>query len=88
LNVHKRITENGYSRELNNSVNSLQTVAKELAERYVESGFCGWWATGGSIPGYISNLGHSTDTGHMFEKFNVTVIGRSGGGGEVSAKGQ
>jgi alpha,alpha-trehalase len=71
---------------MENKVDSLITVAQDLAERYVESGFCGWWATGGTIPGYISNLGHSTDTGHMFEKFNVTVIGRSGGGGEVSCR--
>ncbi|KAI9288330.1 trehalase [Umbelopsis sp. AD052] len=82
LNVHKRITQNGYSQDMDDKVDSLQSVAKNLAERYVESGFCGWWATGGTIPGYVSNLGHSTDTGHMFEKFNVTVIGRSGGGGE------
>jgi alpha,alpha-trehalase len=84
LNVHKLITKTGYSQNLKKVVDSLPIIAKELAQRYVESGFCGWWATGGTIPGNVSNQGHSTDTGHMFEKFNVTVIGRSGGGGEVS----
>ncbi|KAJ2959529.1 hypothetical protein NQZ79_g5031 [Umbelopsis isabellina] len=82
LNVHKRITENKYTQSLSAQVDSLKTVARDLATRYVESGFCGWWATGGNVPGYLSNGGHTKDTGHMFEKFNVTVIGRSGGGGE------
>jgi alpha,alpha-trehalase len=54
-----------------------------LADRYTASAFCGWYRTGGTIPGVLNKLSDSTDDdGHMFEKFDVNTIGASGSQGE------
>ncbi|KAI8996764.1 trehalase [Pilobolus umbonatus] len=55
--------------------------AKDLADRYVRSAFCGWYRTGGSIPGILNKL-DTPDNGHMFEKYDVNDVGASGGLGE------
>ena len=51
-------------------------IAIEYANRYMQSTFCSWYATGGEIPGLLQSLpgdarsGNAEDNGHMFEKFN------------------
>jgi alpha,alpha-trehalase len=62
---------------------SFSELARVLAERYIASAYCGWVNTGGSIPGVLKKVNNSiTDSGHMFEKFDVNTIGLSGGQGE------
>ncbi|KAJ2005056.1 hypothetical protein GGI04_002391 [Coemansia thaxteri] len=61
-------------------------VAKRLAQAYVDSVFCAWYSTGGSIPGILTQLSNQTDAGHMFEKFDSTVVGKQGGGGEYTVQ--
>lgn len=62
---------------------SFRELARVLAERYTASAYCGWVSTGGSIPGILDKFNTTTsDDGHMFEKFDVNTIGRSGGQGE------
>lgn len=70
------------------------TLAREMANRYVSSVFCSWYATGGSIPGllprlpdYELNLTYAVnDTGRMFEKVSVLDIDVAGSGGEYVGK--
>ncbi|KAJ2742314.1 hypothetical protein GGI20_004576 [Coemansia sp. BCRC 34301] len=57
-------------------------VALTLAQSFVDSVFCAWYATGGSIPGVLEKSQAAVDSGHMFEKFDSEVVGRQGGGGE------
>lgn len=54
-------------------------LAIEYANRYMQSSFCSWYSTGGSIPGLLQPLSQDalnavgaspSDSGHMFEKFN------------------
>ncbi|KAJ2557857.1 hypothetical protein EV175_001086 [Coemansia sp. RSA 1933] len=52
-----------------------QAMALRLAQSYVNSVFCTWYNTGGSIPGVLAQLPGQTDTGHMFEKFNSSSVG-------------
>ncbi|KAJ2341807.1 hypothetical protein GGF43_006084, partial [Coemansia sp. RSA 2618] len=61
-------------------------VAARLAQSFVDSAFCAWYATGGSIPGVLEKLPNVTDSGHMFEKFDSAVVGREGGGGEYTVQ--
>ncbi|KDQ16083.1 glycoside hydrolase family 37 protein [Botryobasidium botryosum FD-172 SS1] len=71
------------------------TLAAELANRYIASVFCSWYATGGSIPEMLAqlspellNLTHSdpSSTGHMYEKFNMFDVDASGSGGEYTVQ--
>ncbi|KAJ2812298.1 hypothetical protein H4S07_001496 [Coemansia furcata] len=61
-------------------------LAAQLAQKFVESVFCAWYNTGGSIPGMLEKLPNTTDSGHMFEKFDSTQIGKEGGGGEYTVQ--
>lgn len=61
---------------------SITDMIHALADRYLASAFCSWYETGGSVPGILQQMPNQTDVGHMFEKFEVTVIGDAGGGGE------
>lgn len=62
---------------------SITSLATTLAERYTASAYCGWYNTGGSLPGILEKENASlTDNGHMFEKFDVNTIGLSGSQGE------
>ncbi|KAJ1664188.1 hypothetical protein IW140_004217 [Coemansia sp. RSA 1813] len=54
-----------------------QKLAHRIAQSYVNSVFCAWYNTGGSIPNVLPQLLGQTDTGHMFEKFNSSSIGQS-----------
>ncbi|KAI8866956.1 glycoside hydrolase [Ramicandelaber brevisporus] len=61
-------------------------TAKELAQRYVSTVFCGWYATGGSIDNFLPKIANVTDDGHIFEKQSATAIGQAGGGGEYTVQ--
>lgn len=58
------------------------TLSRELANRYISSAFCSWYATGGSIPGILNQLseaelnvtGSVGGSGHMFEKVSCTHL--------------
>jgi alpha,alpha-trehalase len=82
INVDKLIQN---SKDKEDSVDLLG-LAKDLANRFVSSAFCGWYETGGSVPGVLAQLPNQTDTGHMFEKFNVENIGVAGSGGECKLR--
>jgi alpha,alpha-trehalase len=65
-------------------------LQRELANRYIASVFCSWYATGGALPGLLPrlpdaalNLTHSANqTGHLFEKLSAVDVDSSGSGGE------
>ncbi|KAJ2109149.1 hypothetical protein GGI16_000846, partial [Coemansia sp. S142-1] len=61
-------------------------LATQLAQTFVQSVLCAWYKTGGSIPGILEKLPNTTDSGHMFEKFDSTQIGKEGGGGEYNVQ--
>ncbi|KAF2095433.1 trehalase [Rhizodiscina lignyota] len=56
-------------------------TALEIAQRYVDSAFCTWRATGGSTPDFPKLAGAQSD-GIVFEKYNSSTINGVGGGGE------
>lgn len=61
----------------------VHALAVRLAQRYVDSTFCAWYATGGStsqtpkLPGLTD-----ADVGVMFEKYSDNSTNVAGGGGE------
>lgn len=65
-------------------------LQREVANRYITSVYCSWYATGGSLPGLLPrlpdatlNLTHSLgQTGNLFEKFSALDSDSSGRGGE------
>lgn len=61
---------------------SIYHLSHSLAKRYAASAYCGWYNTGGSIPGLLKKVENVSDDGHMFEKFDVNTIGVSGSQGE------
>ncbi|KAJ2731633.1 hypothetical protein IW152_004399 [Coemansia sp. BCRC 34962] len=61
-------------------------LATQLAQTFANSVFCAWYKTGGSIPGILEKLPNTTDTGHMFEKFDSTQVGKEGSGGEYTVQ--
>ncbi|KAF8417169.1 glycoside hydrolase family 37 protein, partial [Boletus edulis BED1] len=70
------------------------TLRREMANRYVTSVLCSWYATGGSISGMLPqlpaaqlNLSNSIgNTGNMFEKFSNLNVDSSGSGGEYTVQ--
>ncbi|KAK4129364.1 glycoside hydrolase family 37 protein [Parathielavia appendiculata] len=62
---------------------SVQNLAVRLAQRYLDSTFCTWYATGGSTSEMPQLQGVSPDaTGTMFEKYADNATNVAGGGGE------
>ena len=62
---------------------SVHDMALTLAQRYLDSTFCTWYATGGSTSATPKLQGLSdTDVGIMFEKYNDNSTNVAGGGGE------
>ncbi|OMJ23526.1 Trehalase [Smittium culicis] len=61
-------------------------TALKLANSLVGSSYCGWYLTGGSIPGLLDKLPNVTDNGHLFEKLNSTNFGFPAGGGEYTVQ--
>lgn len=65
----------------------IPSLATVLAERYTASAYCGWYNTGGSLPGILQKENATLlDNGHMFEKFDVNTIGMSGSQGEYESQ--
>lgn len=65
------------------SYKALRRLALRLAQRYVGSAFCTWYATGGSTSKTPQLKGLSAeDTGIMFEKYSDASLNGAGGGGE------
>lgn len=63
-------------------------LSTELAQRYVSSTLCSWYATGGNLSqdGLPPNPNATMDGGIIFEKFNATSINAAGGGGEYTVQ--
>ncbi|KAJ2167443.1 hypothetical protein IW139_001083 [Coemansia sp. RSA 353] len=61
-------------------------LAQRVAQMYVNSVFCAWYATGGSLAGIVEKKANVADSGHMFEKFDSTRVGSAGGGGEYTVQ--
>jgi alpha,alpha-trehalase len=63
----------------------LKGLALKLAQRYVDSTFCTWYATGGStsVTPKLAGLG-SDAVGTMFEKYADNSTNVAGGGGEYT----
>ncbi|KAK1835529.1 glycoside hydrolase family 37 protein [Podospora conica] len=61
----------------------VQELALALAQRYLESTFCTWYATGGetSATPRLAGVGDGAE-GIMFEKYNDDSTNVAGGGGE------
>lgn len=71
-----------------------KALSREVANRYVTSVFCSWYATGGSLPGLLPRLPNSTlqitqstdQDGHLFEKFSALDVDSAGRGGEYDVQ--
>jgi len=69
-------------------------LQRQLANRYITSAFCSWYASGGSIPNVLPRLSDAelnvtqslNQTGHMFEKFSNLDIDSAGRGGEYTVQ--
>ncbi|PIA14618.1 glycoside hydrolase [Coemansia reversa NRRL 1564] len=61
-------------------------LSVKIAQAFVDSVFCAWYNTGGSIPDVLLQLPNMTDSGHIFEKFNSFQVGKQGGGGEYTVQ--
>ncbi|KAJ1732194.1 hypothetical protein LPJ61_002165 [Coemansia biformis] len=63
-----------------------QDLALRIAQAFVDSVFCGWYSTGGSLQGMLKQLPNKNDTGHIFEKYSSIEVGAPGGGGEYEVQ--
>ncbi|KAG6010797.1 hypothetical protein E4U21_004185 [Claviceps maximensis] len=65
------------------SYQHVRSMALTLGQRYLDSTFCTWYATGGSTSATpkLRGLGDK-DKGIMFEKYSDNVTNQAGGGGE------
>lgn len=61
----------------------IQDLALNVSQRYVNSAYCTWRSTGGSLPGQPKLQG-ATGSGIIFEKYNASAINAVGGGGEYA----
>ncbi|KAG8810577.1 hypothetical protein FRC17_002869 [Serendipita sp. 399] len=72
----------------------VKALQREIANRYVTSVYCSWYATGGSIPNLLPRLPNETlaltqstdQTGHLFEKFSALDVDSAGRGGEYAVQ--
>ncbi|KAK0731519.1 glycoside hydrolase family 37 protein [Lasiosphaeris hirsuta] len=64
---------------------AVQALALKLAQRYLDSTFCTWWATGGSTSQTpkLQGIGPAA-VGTMFEKYADNATNVAGSGGEYS----
>ena len=61
----------------------LQDLAVKLGQRYLDSTFCTWYATGGSTSNFPQLPSFTEkDKGIMFEKYDDNSTNHAGGGGE------
>jgi alpha,alpha-trehalase len=62
-----------------------QELALDLAQRYLDSTYCTWRVTGGSIPQEgVQQLPNSEGNGTIFEKYADASTNAAGGGGEYT----
>lgn len=62
---------------------AVRALALRLAQRYLDSAFCTWYATGGATSATPKLPGLSdADVGIMFEKYSDRATNVAGGGGE------
>lgn len=63
---------------------AVQDLALRLAQRYLDSTFCTWYATGGetSATPRLAGVGDDEARGIMFEKYSEEATNVAGGGGE------
>lgn len=66
MNLHHKFSSQSIKRE-NGIEEFIMNLNKNLSQRYVDSVFCAWYSTGGSIPGLLNQLSGVNDTGHIFE---------------------
>lgn len=67
----------------NDTDSSPHALALALAQRYLDSTFCTWYATGGSTSETPQLDGFTDeDVGIMFEKYDDATLNEAGGGGE------
>ncbi|KAJ3181171.1 hypothetical protein HDU87_001300 [Geranomyces variabilis] len=64
----------------------LADYASKIATTFIEQAFCSWRQTGGALPNLPPLADANGDSGHMAEKFNVTMLGAAGGGGEYTVQ--
>lgn len=65
--------------------NDVQDLALTIGQRYLDSTFCTWYATGGSTSATPKLQGLSTEAvGTMFEKYADNSTNVAGGGGEYT----
>ncbi len=63
----------------------LQSMALRLGQRYLDSTFCTWYATGGSTSETPQLAGlDASDKGTMFEKYTFNSTNGAGSGGEYT----
>ena len=85
--VNGTVTNGGNKIEGEGWASQLQ---RELANRYMASVYCSWYATGGSLPDLLPRLPDTAlnltksigQTGILFEKFSALDSDSPGGGGE------
>jgi alpha,alpha-trehalase len=64
-----------------------QELALKLAQRYLDSTFCTWYSTGGSVTGFPRRPGLADNAiGIMFEKYSDQSTNAAGGGGEYEVR--
>ncbi|KXS13025.1 glycoside hydrolase family 37 protein [Gonapodya prolifera JEL478] len=64
---------------------AVRDLALKLGQRYVDSAFCTWYATGGSTSLTPKLQGLGVDAkGTMFEKYDANSTNHAGGGGEYT----
>jgi len=67
------------------SYGEVQDLALRIGQRYLDSTFCTWYATGGSTSATPKLAGASSQAvGTMFEKYADNATNVAGGGGEYS----
>ena len=85
--VNGTVTNGGNKTEGEGWASQLQ---RELANRYITSVYCSWYASGGSLPPILPRLSDAAlnltksigQNGNLFEKFSALDIDSSGRGGE------
>ncbi|KAJ1913208.1 hypothetical protein H4219_005306 [Mycoemilia scoparia] len=82
--VGNSTNNNNSNRDL--SIPMANDVPLRAAQNYINNIFCSWYATGGSIPGVLDKLPSANDTGHIYEKYDATVVGQPAGGGEYTVQ--
>ncbi|KAJ9075331.1 hypothetical protein DSO57_1037158 [Entomophthora muscae] len=62
----------------------IKRLTAQVSQTYINTTFCAWYNSGGSVQGSLPKKEGLSEqqTGYMYEKYNVMVMGGAGGGGE------